>query len=196
MTAALAILASYLLGSIPSAYLITRSCCGIDIRKVGDFNAGASNVAREIGPAMGWLVLFADAAKGAAAVLLARALASESVVLVCGAAVVAGHNWPLFLKFRGGRGMATVIGVLFVLLPLPMAAVSLVGGLVLWLTRSIVIAGLVTFIPLLVLALLLGASPALLGYVALLLCSAGIMHLVTTHHLTAEQKKQALRWQN
>ncbi|NQT04711.1 MAG: glycerol-3-phosphate acyltransferase [Dehalococcoidia bacterium] len=122
VNATIAIVIAYLLGSIPFAYIAGKLLKGIDIRQVGGGNMGAVNTAREIGPVPGLLVLAADIAKGSLTVIIALRL-DLSLILVFGAgfAAVLGHNWPVFLKFRGGRGAATTIGVLFALVPLEFA---------------------------------------------------------------------------
>jgi len=118
LNAAIAIITAYLLGSIPFAYIAGRLLKGIDIRQVGGGNTGAVNTAREIGLVPGLLVLVADIAKGALAILIALWLdVPLMLVFVAGFAAVAGHNWPVFLKFKGGKGAATTIGVLFALTP-------------------------------------------------------------------------------
>jgi len=110
--------AAYLLGSIPLGYWIPRATRGIDIRTVGSGNPGFTNVYRAVGPVQGVIVLVADIAKGAAAVLLARAAGGgAAVIALAGALAVAGHIWSLFLRFRGGKGVATAAGVLFSILP-------------------------------------------------------------------------------
>ncbi len=122
LNAAIAIVAGYLLGSIPFAYIAGRLLRGIDIRQVGGGNMGAVNTAREIGLVPGLLVLVADIGKGALAVLIALWLdLSLIMVFAAGFAAVVGHNWPVFLKFKGGKGAATTIGVLFALTPVEFA---------------------------------------------------------------------------
>lgn len=115
---ALAALAAYLLGSIPTAYLVGRMY-GVDIRRLGDRNVGAGNTVRQVGALAGAGVAFVDIFKGVAAVLLARALGGGDVgAMLAGVLAVTGHNWPVFLGFRGGRGAATGIGVFFAFFPL------------------------------------------------------------------------------
>ncbi|OGO30043.1 MAG: hypothetical protein A2Z29_06395 [Chloroflexi bacterium RBG_16_56_11] len=124
-----AIVVGYSLGSVPFAYIVGRLKKGVDIRQVGGGNVGALNTYREIGPVYGIGVLAADIAKGAVAVLIARWLGlAVAWVCVAGFAAVIGHNWPIFLKFRGGKGAATVIGVLLALLPVELL---ISGGIVL-----------------------------------------------------------------
>jgi glycerol-3-phosphate acyltransferase PlsY len=185
---------SYIIGLFPSAYIAGRFQKGIDIRRIGDRNAGAANVYRNISHLGGIAVLAVDAGKGALAVLLAQAVASQPIVFLCGVAVVAGHNWPIFLRFKGGRGLATTIGVLLALLPVPMAILSAAGIISLWKTHNLVITGAIMFAPLPLVAWLFGTSGSLILYSVALLCFAGIMHLVTTRHLSQEQKKEAVRW--
>lgn len=119
-----AVIAAYLLGSIPFAYIAGRLLKKVDIRRVGGGNVGATNVMREVGTAAGIAVFAADLGKGTLAVLIAQWLGvSQIIVFVASLAVVAGHNWPVFLGFEGGRGGATTIGVFFALAPVP-AAIS------------------------------------------------------------------------
>lgn len=114
----LAIVIAYLLGSIPFAYIAARLKKGVDIRQIGGGNVGALNTMREVGPTVGFVVLFADIAKGSLAVLIAQWLGLSLIwVFVVGFVAVAGHNWPIFLRFKGGKGMATTMGVLLALVP-------------------------------------------------------------------------------
>jgi glycerol-3-phosphate acyltransferase PlsY len=114
----LSIIIGYLLGSIPTAYIVARLRKGIDIRNVGSGNMGGANVMREIGAREGVFVGLIDIAKGAGAILIAQALnVSELWVLGAGFAALVGHNFPVFAGFRGGRGSATIIGIFLVLAP-------------------------------------------------------------------------------
>ncbi len=117
-------LAAYLLGSIPFGLLLARLFGGTDVRKAGSGNIGATNVARVVGPLAGVLTLVFDTAKGAAAVWLVGRVTSESAtwMMIAAFAVVLGHCFPMWLKFRGGKGVATALGVFLALCPL--AAVS------------------------------------------------------------------------
>jgi len=114
------LLIGYLLGSIPSAYIFTRMKTGKDIRQMGGGNVGGYNTYKEAGilPAIG--VAIVDLGKGAAAVAIAHwALhLDKPYVLIAGVGAVIGHNWMVWLKFKGGRGMGATIGILSVVLPL------------------------------------------------------------------------------
>lgn len=114
----LIIIIGYLLGSIPTAYIVSRIRRGIDIRTVGSKNMGAANVMREIGTPEGIFVAVIDISKGAAAILIAQALTiSDILVFGAGFAALVGHNFPVFVGFRGGRGTAVIIGIFLVLAP-------------------------------------------------------------------------------
>ena len=183
---------SYLLGSIPSGYIMGLLVRGVDVRQFGDRNMGAANTARVIGPCAGVVVGLADASKGALAVLIAGwSGASYAVVLLCGVAAVAGHNWPVFADFRGGRGEATVIGVLLVLLPLQTALLLGAAAIPLFTTWNIILASCVLFIPLPLVAWWMGASGALIGYSAALPCLVGITHFITTRRLPEADRRLA-----
>ncbi len=133
---ALALICAYLIGSFPSAYLIARFRKGIDIRGVGSKNVGAMNVFYKVGFAEGILVLAVDIGKGAAAVALARWLGVPMIAeLFAGVAAVIGHSFPVWLKFRGGRGGATIIGILIFLMPWGIPFYLAIFGLVLLITR-------------------------------------------------------------
>ncbi|HIE17845.1 MAG TPA: glycerol-3-phosphate acyltransferase [Dehalococcoidia bacterium] len=117
-----AVVIGYLLGSIPAAYVIARLQKGIDIRDVGSRNMGAANVFREVSPLAGIAVWAIDVAKGSATILIAQALCtSEPWVLIAGFAAMLGHNFPVYIGFRGGRGAATTMGIFLVLAPVAMA---------------------------------------------------------------------------
>lgn len=110
---------SYLLGSIPTAYIFVRLLKGADIRKIGSGNVGATNAMRVLGKGMGILVLFLDVLKGfIAAVFLADLILVRSEInaelprILIGLACISGHNWTVFLQFKGGKGIATSLGVL------------------------------------------------------------------------------------
>lgn len=180
-------LSSYLIGTIPSAYLVTRLLRARDIRHLGDRNAGAANVFRSVGRSAGVLVAVVDIAKGAVAVLLARWwLDSSAAAMLAGVLAVVGHNWPVYLQRRGGRGAATGAGVLLALLPELAVPLSLLGLAVLFLTRSTVKALACLFIPLAPLAFLLRP----LGYsCSLILYAIGLPVLVGLSHYLSVRRR-------
>ena len=132
----IALICAYLIGGFPSAYLITRLRKGIDIRGVGSKNVGAMNVFYKVGFAEGLLVLAMDIGKGAATVALARWLGVPVIAeLFAGIAAVMGHGFPVWLKFRGGKGGATIIGILVFLMPWGIPFYAAIFGLTLLVTR-------------------------------------------------------------
>lgn len=121
---------AYLLGSIPSAYLVGRLLKGLDIREAGDGRLGAAATYRRVGLAGGLIVGLMDLAKGAAAVFLAQVLGFPLlVVLLAGLAVVVGHNWSIFLRFKGGKGALTICGVLASLMFWQLLIAIALGGI-------------------------------------------------------------------
>lgn len=114
-----AFIAAYLLGSIPSAYIMGRLTKKIDIRTVGSHNMGAMNSFYNLGKGVGVMVLAADVLKGVAAVALADLLLNipNLYMFICGFIVVLGHNYPVWLKFKGGKGGATAIGAIIYFIP-------------------------------------------------------------------------------
>ncbi len=113
-------LPAYILGSIPFGLILAKLFGGTDVRKGGSGNIGATNVARVIGPVAGILTLILDVAKGSAAVLLAARLSQNSAtwMMIAALAALAGHCFPIWLKFKGGKGVATAAGMFLVLCPL------------------------------------------------------------------------------
>ena len=166
VSAVLIALAAYLLGSIPSAYIVGRLAKGIDIRTVGSGNAGTLNTLHQVGPGAATLVLVADTLKGSLAILLSMWV-GESVWLSFYSAigVVAGHNWPVFLKFRGGKGAATVLGVSLAVLPWLTLVTLAPAVLVTLLARNVVLGAAVGFVLLNVLTVMTGQ-----GWSQILLC--------------------------
>lgn len=124
------VLLCYIAGSIPTGYIMVKSLKGIDVRTVGSRNMGATNVGRVLGKKFFFIVLVLDALKGFVPVLLVKYLSVKygfymDIALLAAAAVVIGHSFPLFLNFKGGKGVATGLGVFLALAP---AAVAIALG--------------------------------------------------------------------
>jgi glycerol-3-phosphate acyltransferase PlsY len=138
----LAVSFGYLVGSIPFAYLLSRRH-GIDLRRVGSGNIGASNVLRTSGVAPAVAAMCLDAVKGAIAVLVAERLAmGPTTAVAAGVASVVGHVYPVWLRFRGGKGVATAAGVFAVVAPLAAAIACVVFVAAVWATRYISVGSL------------------------------------------------------
>src|SRR5580698_1076867 len=139
MSGLLAIVIAYLLGGIPFGFLLVKFTRGTDVRESGSGNIGATNVLRTSGPAVGLPTLLLDIAKGYLAVWLAAELTGDAPewTSLAALAVMAGHAYPVFLKFKGGKAVASFIGAFAYLTPLPMLAVLLVFVIVVAATKHI-----------------------------------------------------------
>lgn len=138
------LLFSYLLGSIPSGFILGR-LHGVDVRKGGSGNVGATNVARLVGKRQGLLTLIADMAKGFIPTFLSLTLGLSPVVTaVVALGAFLGHLYPVFLKFRGGKGVATTLGIFLALAPLGTAFLVSLFLLVAFLSRVVSLASMVT----------------------------------------------------
>lgn len=126
------IASAYLFGAIPFGLLVAKLVAGVDVRQAGSGNIGATNVARSAGKGLGALTLLLDAAKGAAPVLIADRVLhlADGWVVAAGFAAVLGHVFPIYLRFRGGKGVATGLGVFLALSPFSTLIAVGVFGLV------------------------------------------------------------------
>ena len=148
MRVLISILVSYLLGSIPFGYLIVNAKTGSDIRETGSGGTGATNVSRRAGKAAGVVTLSLDALKGAAAVLIARVVLTNVEnaawwIGICGIVAMLGHIFPVWLRFRGGKGVATGVGVFAVLAPVSLVCAGVLFFAVVWLTRYVSLGSMV-----------------------------------------------------
>ncbi len=134
----IAIIASYLLGSITFSFVVAKWWKGIDIRKHGSGNAGATNTLRVLGKGAAITVLALDVGKGIAAVWLGRWLGDTlAIEIACGLAAIIGHNWPVFFGFRGGKGIATTIGVMVSLHFIPVLLAGIIAIISIFISRYV-----------------------------------------------------------
>lgn len=198
----LILVVAYLLGSIPFGYLLVRIFRGEDVRRSGSGNIGATNVSRK-SPALGALTLFLDAAKGFVAVHLAtysgvahgdprrlRIMASAALL------TIVGHMFPIWLRFRGGKGVATALGAFLRLCPLAVGVAIIIFIVVVLISRRISLGSIVTaaLFPSTVWALNLSHDPAvlaLIGVAALLIIARHYKNIVRL--LSGEEPKFSLR---
>ena len=184
----LIILLGYLIGSIPSAYVVGHLLKGKDIRQIGDGNMGARNAYHELGHKLGIGIFFLDATKGALAILVAQAVnLPQFAILITGVAAVIGHNWPVFIGFRGGRGESTTIGVLLMLVSQPMLIVAGPALLTLLISRKVMLTSTFLFIPLPLVCWWLGVPGALVAYSIGLPCLVGFTHFLRTRQTAMYQ---------
>ncbi|HWX23925.1 MAG TPA: glycerol-3-phosphate 1-O-acyltransferase PlsY [Vicinamibacteria bacterium] len=167
MRGALILCASYLLGAIPFSFLVARHFGVADVRKAGSGNVGATNVMRTAGTRAGSLAFLLDAGKGAAAALLARVLDSGDLLpALAAAAAVLGHMFPIWLRFRGGKGVATGVGAFFPLAPLAAGLALATFAVALLATRYVSVASLCGTLALVVGAFLFSSQPVALAALA------------------------------
>ncbi|MFI5347779.1 MAG: glycerol-3-phosphate 1-O-acyltransferase PlsY [Elusimicrobiota bacterium] len=171
---------AYLSGGIPTGYLVVKRFYGYDIRTRGSGNPGTANVYRNAGAKAGAITLAVDALKGFLPVMLCLHLFPGNVglAIATGAATVIGHNWTIFLGFRGGKGVATSAGVFTALLPWPMAATAIAFLLAVKLSGHISVGSMTGAVVLPVAALALGAPPALSA------AAAGAGTLILIKHIS------------
>jgi acyl phosphate:glycerol-3-phosphate acyltransferase len=145
MTAALGLVIAYLLGDIPFGYLLVKLTTGRDVRTSGSGNIGATNVLRTTGRAAGVATLLLDIGKGYLAVWLEGRLTGGNAAWMSAAAlaVMIGHSYPLFLRFRGGKAVASFVGAWLCVLPLPLVAVLVVFVVMTGWTRHISLGSIV-----------------------------------------------------
>ena len=156
----LGLLAAYLIGAIPIGFLVARAAGGTDIRRAGSGNIGATNVLRTLGTGPAVLTLLGDIVKGYVAVRAARSIGPEVWAAAGGTvAAIAGNCWPIFLGFRGGKGVATGLGAFLALIPWAVGPAALLWIVVAALSRYVSMASILACLSLPIGALLLGYPP-------------------------------------
>lgn len=176
---AVTLLAAYLIGSVPFALLLARRWGARDLHRIGSGNIGAANVLRALGVRAGVLVAILDIGKGAAGVAVAQQLhGGAATTAAAGVAAIAGHVYPVWLRFRGGKGVATACGVFSVLAPVAMLAAvgAFVAGV--WATRYISLGSVLGSLTLPPVAFATGSSPSTV------LAAAGAAALIVFRHRT------------
>jgi len=156
MKIALIILGCYLLGSIPFGYIAGKLFKKIDIRELGSGNIGATNVFRILGPSLASLVLIGDISKGIFSIYLAQYFNIDNLLIltIAGLAVICGHDWSLFLGFKGGKGIATTFGVIFALNPIISILAILVWVVVMIITRYASLSSILAVISIMIFTIL------------------------------------------
>jgi glycerol-3-phosphate acyltransferase PlsY len=181
----------YAVGSIPFAYLVGRLLAGVDLRRAGSGNVGAANALRTGGVAAAVLVVLLDAAKGAASVLCAARLwGLESMSALAGLAAVVGHIYPVWLKWRGGKGVATAAGVFGVLTPMATGPAVAIFILAVWATRYISLGSVLATVALGPLAWTTGASPVVVFTAAAVGALIVFRHRANIGRLRAGSERQ------
>ena len=173
-------LGAYLLGSVPTAYIMVRLVTGHDIRRLGSRNVGALNTYQQVGTWRAMPVLIVDAGKGVLAVLVPIWLgAPHWTVFVTTALVVAGHNWPVFLGFRGGKGAAAIFGVSLALVPVLTLITLAPVALIVLAVRNVVLGVAFGFLMLNILLLVSGQGPEQVALCIFLTLLVSVTYLVS-----------------
>ena len=176
------LLASYLLGAVPFGLIIAR-IKQVDLRKVGSGNIGATNVARSCGTVLGVVVFILDLAKGLLPVVLARFwLTSIDLAVCCALAAVLGHVFPVYLQFKGGKGVATACGVFLALTPIVTGICFLLWVLIVALCRYVALASIVAALALPSLFIAWHRQAAFGDYAAVTLLTMLVAALVIIRH--------------
>jgi acyl phosphate:glycerol-3-phosphate acyltransferase len=185
----------YLLGSLPWGLWLPRALAGVDVRKLGSGNVGATNVWRVLGFKLGLAVMLLDAAKGAAAALIGKELGGDMIGVLAGVAAMAGHYRPLFLGFaRGGKIVATTGGVGLALAPLTFVCGSAIWIIVFLATRYASLASILSAATLPALAILLGEPWPTVGFCAGAALAIIVLHRANVRRLLAgSEPKMELR---
>ncbi len=174
--------AGYLLGSIPFAFLLARGIGGVDVRAAGSGNVGAANVLRTTRPSIAIAVVALDLAKGSVAVWLAGALGAEPAARAAtGVAAVAGHVYPAWLRFRGGKGVTVAAGAFSVLAPAATAVAIAIFTTTVWATRYVSLGSVVAA---LALPPLVGSIEPAAGGDALVYAASAAATLIVFRHRT------------
>lgn len=169
--AIISIILSYLIGAISFSFIIAKWLKGIDIRQHGSGNAGATNTLRVLGKGPAICVLMLDVGKGILAVWIGKWMGDVSpwIPVICGIAAIAGHNWPIYFHFKGGKGIATMIGVMATLAFLPSLFAGIVGIAAIVVTRYVSLGSLI-FSALLPIMIIIMNRPHEILWASLLLC--------------------------
>ena len=195
----LIVLLAYLVGSIPFGYVVVKLRDGFDVRSVGSGNIGATNVLRAVGKGGAFVTLLLDAAKGYAAVLISGTVSHGKawIVALSAVAVILGHMFPIFLRFRGGKGVATGVGTFLYLAKLPVLLAILIFLLTIFLWRYVSLASLLgaAFFPVLYYLLEYPQSSSLSILLAASFCSLMIIvrHRANIQRLVAGKEPKLTR---
>lgn len=176
---ALFALIAYLIGSIPTGYLIVKIKTGKDIRTIGSGSTGATNVKRELGTKWFFIVMILDAIKGALPVVLAKTLTTDIFGLyavISAVFVIIGHSKPLFLQFKGGKSVASGVGTILALNPLAGLLVALIWAIVTYITRYVSVGSIVAVLSSIILMYLF-KNP--IGYI--IYCTIAAIYIIYLH---------------
>lgn len=178
MTQVLMILCSYLIGSIPFGYLVGKYLKGIDIRKHGSGNIGVANTFRVMGVKLALLVLIGDCLKGLLVIVLARWFFLEQMwfFLLIGIFAIIGHNWSIFLNFKGGKGIATTYGVVLAFYPIIAIISAIIWSIIVVTTKYAALGSIISIFAMLILSFLIKTPSQFKVFIIVIFLFAIIRH--------------------
>ncbi|MFW6130691.1 MAG: glycerol-3-phosphate 1-O-acyltransferase PlsY, partial [Atribacterota bacterium] len=178
MTHIFIIIFSYLIGSIPFGYLVGKYLKRIDIREQGSGNIGVANSFRVMGIKCALLVLIGDCLKGFFSIILAKWLLAESIefYLLTGLAAIIGHNWSIFLNFKGGKGIATTYGVVLTFYPYIAIIAAIIWGAIVFTTRFAALGSIISVFAMFILSFLFNTPLEFKIFVVIIFLFAIIRH--------------------
>ena len=192
MKVVLIIIICYLLGSVPFGYIVGKLFKKIDIREFGSGNIGATNAFRILGPSLASLVAIGDIGKGIFSVYLVKYLNIDSslILAIAGLAVICGHDWSLFLGFKGGKGIATTFGVIFALNSTIAILALIVGGVVVITTRYVSLASIFAVISIFIFTILLKQPYEYIVFSAIILTLGIFKHRENIERLKSKKERK------
>lgn len=194
------ILVSYLIGAIPFAYILGKVIKHIDLRREGSGNIGATNAWRVLGKKIGIATLIMDILKGFLAVILISRVFPLRIIqdefmrrFFCGLAAIIGHNFPVYLKFKGGKGVAASAGVVLGLAPEALGSAVVVWSLILFLTNYVSLASILAGVSLPVFSIVFGYPPAMRWFLLILCIFVIIRHRSNIIRLVNGEEKKFIK---
>lgn len=182
----------YLLGSIPFGYIMGKLFKKVDIREFGSGNIGASNALRILGPSLASLVVIGDVGKGILSIYLVKYFNIDSslILALAGLAVICGHDWSLFLGFKGGKGIATTFGVVLALNPTISILALIVGGVVVITTRYVSLASIFAVISIFIFTILFKQPYEYIIFSAIILILGIFKHKENIKRLKSKKERK------
>ena len=192
MKTALIIISCYLLGSIPFGYIVGKLFKKVDIREFGSGNIGATNVFRILGPSLASLVLIGDIGKGIFSIYLVQYLNIDNllIITIAGLAVICGHDWSLFLGFKGGKGIATTFGVVFALNPTISILALIIWGVVVITTRYVSLSSIFAVISIFIFTILFKQPYEYIIFSAIILILGIFKHKENIERLKSKKERK------
>jgi glycerol-3-phosphate acyltransferase PlsY len=192
MKIALIIISCYLLGSIPFGYIVGKLFKKIDIREFGSGNIGTANAFRILGPTLASLVLIGDIGKGIFSIYLVQYLNIDNLLIltIAGLAVICGHDWSLFLGFKGGKGIATTFGVVFALNPTISILALIVWGVVVITTRYVSLSSILAVISIFIFTILFKQPYEYIIFSAIILIIGIFKHKENIERLKSKKERK------